>query len=73
MGVGLPRVWISVEDSGDLVVHEQDHPDGIPVEMNASLYRQIKAATKNYFKFQRVLERMYSDAVEHPDRVRRVR
>jgi hypothetical protein len=56
-----------------MVVVEGDDPDGMPVDMNASLLRQIKAADKKYWKFQRVLLRMYTEAYEHPDTVRRVR
>jgi hypothetical protein len=41
--------------------------------MNGSLLRQIKAAAKTYDKFQRVLGRMYTEAHQHPNTVRRVR
>lgn len=56
-----------------MAVLEENDPDGLPVDMNASLLRQIKAADKKYWKFQRVLARLYAEAYEHPDTVRRVR
>lgn len=70
---GLPRVWIVVDDPDHLVVYDREHPDGVPVDMNASLYRQIKAATQKFWKFQDVMARMYQEAVLHPKTVRRVR
>lgn len=68
----MPRVWIVVEENG-LVVDPHENPDGIPVDMNASLMRQIHAAHRQYNKFQNILNKFYLEAVNHPDNVRRVR
>lgn len=47
--------------------------DVVEVEMNGSLYRQIRAAEKKYEKFQDILEKFYAEGIEHPGTVRRVR
>ncbi|MFN2638061.1 MAG: hypothetical protein ABR585_13640 [Gemmatimonadaceae bacterium] len=47
--------------------------DVVEVEINGSLYRQIRAAEKKYEKFQDLLEKFYAEGVEHPDTVRRAR
>lgn len=68
----MPRVWL-VPNGDDYDVDLQENPDGMAVDMNASLLRQIKAAVKRYDKFQEVLNRFYTEAVKHPKTVRRVR
>lgn len=68
----MPRVWITVEDDG-LRLDTEENPDGMPVEMNASLYRQVQHSIRQYTKFQNVLAKFYTEATEHPDYVRRVR
>lgn len=68
----MPRVWITPDTSFWTVVREEDD-EGKAVEMNASLYRQIKAAEKQFFKFQEILYKFYIEAAKHPDSVRRVR
>ncbi len=71
----LPKLWI-VPGDGEMQVYETEQEDGTPVEMNASLYRQIKAANKKYYKFQILLMDFYNEAVEAQamrDFIRRVR
>jgi hypothetical protein len=69
----MPRVWIAYDDDNNLVVDTIENPDGTPVDMNASLFRQIQAANTRFYKFQGILMRMYLEAVRHPKTVRRVR
>jgi len=69
----LPKVWLIPHVDGNIVMSPHEHPDGMAVDMNASLYRQIVAANKQYVKFQRLLDKFYMEAVEHPDTVRRVK
>lgn len=68
----VPRVWIVPELDRLEIVTEED-PDGMPVDMNASLYRQILHANKQYHKFQNILNKFYTEAINHPNSVRRVR
>lgn len=68
----MPRVWI-VPESDRISVVDEEVADGMPVDMNASLLRQIRAANKQYEKFQNILAKFYIQAVEYPDTVRRVR
>lgn len=68
----MPRVWI-VPESDRISVVTEEVEDGLPVDMNAALLRQIKAANKQYEKFQNILAKFYIQAVEYPDTVRRVR
>jgi len=72
----LPKVWIYIDAYGEYVVDtKRPEVDGEVVEcdMNASLFRQIKAAVKKFELFQNVLEKHYADGVAHPGFVRRVR
>jgi len=68
----VPRVWLTVEEYG-MEMYTTPRSDGMAVEMNGSLYRQIRAAEAKFDKFQALLEKFYMDAVEHPDSIRRVR
>ena len=68
----VPRVWLTVEEYG-MGMYTEPQSDGMPVDMNASLYRQIRAAEKQYDKFQGIMEKFYMEAVEHPDKIRRVK
>ena len=68
----MPRVWI-VPDTDRLEIVTSEDPNGMPVDMNASLYRQILHANKQYAKFQNILNKFYTEAVAHPDTIRRVR
>lgn len=43
------------------------------VDMNASLYRQIVHAEKQYRKFQGILKKFHEEALRHPNSIRRVR
>jgi hypothetical protein len=43
------------------------------VDMNASLFRQIQHAEKQYQKFQGILRKFFNEAAEQPDSIRRVR
>lgn len=47
--------------------------DSVECEMNASLFRQIRAAEKKHEKFQDLLEKFYAEGVEHPSTIRRVK
>lgn len=72
----MPRVWLVVDKYGEYVVYParpETDEEVVEVDMNASLYRQIKDAVKKYYKFQDVLERFYCEGQAHPGQVRRVR
>jgi hypothetical protein len=73
----LPRVWLELTDKGTILVvpHEDDADPSAsyPVDMNASLYRQILAANRAYMKFQTILMKFFSEAGTNPRTVRRVR
>lgn len=69
----MPRVWLRIDEGGHVVPCDYEHPDGMAVDMNASLRRQISASIKQFMKFQRLMMDFYNEAVEHPDTVRRVR
>ena len=75
----MPRVWLYQEVDyfhGDVLrteMHLEEVPNSKPVEINASLFRQILAANKKYDKFQGILDKFYVEAVRHPASVRRVR
>lgn len=69
----MPRIWLVIDEGGHVVPVEYEHPNGMPVDMNASLYRQIQSSIKQFFKFQYLMMDFYNEAVEHPDTVRRVR
>jgi hypothetical protein len=58
----MPKVWLAYDAPGDeWEVVAGERPEwaewAVEVEMNNSLYRQIKAAMKNYYKFQDHLAR----------------
>ena len=74
----MPRVWIVwdgdySEFSVTNVEPEEGTPDVMVVDMNASLFRQIVAASKKYDKFQGIMQKFYREALDHPGKVRRVR
>ncbi len=64
---------MTVEANGMVVPYRTENPDGVAVDMNASLLRQINAAFKQFGKFQGIMLDFYEEAVQHPDTVRRVR
>lgn len=69
----MPRVYISYDtNTGLLGVSTEESWDGIPVEMNNSLYRQIKAATKTFWKFQDKLGELYETTDMDAPQIRRV-
>lgn len=50
----MPKVWLNYEPD-DRVYYLDTFPDGpnaVEVEMNGSLYRQIVAAERKFYKFQ---------------------
>ena len=72
----MPRVWIDIEDVNEwefTMSTTQGSETSSPVDMNASLYRQIIHAEKQYQKFQKILAKFYAEARKHPNSVRRVR
>jgi hypothetical protein len=74
----LPRVWISADwpVGPEWFVSTTENPNDTfqkPVDMNASLYRQILHAQKQYNKFQEILKGFHAEASKHPTQVRRVR
>lgn len=75
----MPKVWIGY-DIGHGEYYMMDEPPvkhlehlTVPVEMNGSLHRQIRAAEKKMSKMQTLLEKFFYEAHEHSDTVRRVR
>lgn len=71
--LSVPRVWLVPQDNGAILVSPYEDIDGIAVDMNASLYRQIIAAYKKYRNHQDLLAKFYNEALEHPDQIRRVK
>lgn len=75
----MPKVWLTWDQRYqewvmfDSYEETTDEQDVVEVAMNASLYRQIRAAEKKYEKFQDLLEKFYAEGIEHPGTVRRVR
>jgi hypothetical protein len=75
----MPKVWLSYDyDHGeyhmlDFAPTSDIDSQVVAVEMNGSLYRQIRAAERKFWKFQNVLEKFHREAHQHPDTVRRVR
>lgn len=67
----VPRVYVSYDtDTGLLSVSTEESWHGVPVEMNNSLYRQIKAANKKFWQFQDKLGEIYETSdPDHPKRV----
>lgn len=69
----MPRVYIYLDtDTGTFYVNTQEGWGGVPVEMNNSLYRQIKSAIKKYDEFQERLGEIYETADSEAPNVRRV-
>lgn len=66
-------MWLVIDQGGHVVPTEYEHPDGLPVDMNASVLRQVKSSIKQFLKFQQVLMNFYNEAAQNPDTVRRVR
>lgn len=63
----MPRVWIRFDTANNLMsVSDVECWDGVPVEMNASLYRQIQSAVKKFWEFQDLLGKWY---LEKPGRI----
>lgn len=61
----MPKVWLTFNtDDGHMEVRNEECWDGIPVEMNNSLYRQIRAAEKKYWAFQDKLSKWYDQAAD---------
>lgn len=61
----MPKVWLRFNtDDGGIDILTEESWDGIPVEMNNSLYRQIRAAERKYFAFQDKLSKWYDQAAE---------
>lgn len=61
----MPKVWLRYNLENGLVdVTTVECWDGIPVEMNNSLYRQIRAAEKKYWNFQTKLNKWYDEAAD---------
>lgn len=56
----MPKVFLRYNlDSGHIDVLNEETWDSVPVEMNNSLYRQIRAAEKRYHSFQNRLNTWY--------------
>lgn len=67
----MPKVWIGW-DGGDMEMFDRqrakpgtESPD-VPLEIPASLYRQIRRAEKQYDKIQRALLQMYVNECTGP-------
>lgn len=73
----MPKVWLTWDSQYSEWVMWDKKPekeqDIVECEMNASLFRQIRAAEAKYDKFQDLLEKFYAEGIEHPSQVRRVR
>ena len=69
----MPKVYVRYNtDNGLLSVSTGESWDGVPVEMNNSLYRQILAAEKNFWKFQDKLGEIYETTDADSPHTRRV-
>lgn len=56
----MPKVWITHDEETDQMSASLNETDNaVPVDMNASLYRQIVAANKKYGVFQKVLRKAH--------------
>lgn len=61
----MPKVWLSFNtDSGEMEILNEEAWHGVPVEMNNSLYRQIRAAEKKHHAFQAKLSQWYIEAAD---------
>lgn len=56
----MPRVWLYYGEN-DAILRTSLEPveSGVEVELNASKYRQIKAAEKKFWSFQVTLDRIF--------------
>lgn len=69
----MPKVFIKYDtDTGLLSASPEESWDGVAVEMNNSLYRQIQAANKNFWKFQDKLGEIYETTDTDSVHLRRV-
>lgn len=75
----MPRVWIqfSVGYLEWVMLDEEPKQStmqnpAIAVDMNASLYRQIRSNEKKYQDFRNRLGEIYDESAKTPDKVRRV-
>lgn len=75
----MPKVWLRYEHDWQEWEMLDQAPDPelgdevVAIEMNGSLYRQIRAAEKKVAKFQELLGRFFVEGQQHPNTVRRVR
>lgn len=74
----MPRVWLSYDFGTAEWQMWDEYPEFASsevaeVEMNASLYRQIRAAQKKFYKFQGILDKFFTEAQQDAEHVRRVR
>ena len=61
----MPKVWLSFNtDTGEIDILNEEAWHGVPVEMNNSLYRQIRAAEKKHHTFQQKLSGWYNEAAQ---------
>lgn len=66
----MPKVWLCEWPDGELYFQHTKPVEtynefplrAVEVEINNSLYRQIKAAEDKYFKFQAAMERWLEEA-----------
>lgn len=61
----MPKVWLVWSEDPEQVKVQTTRPSDIEcsvqVEMNNSLYRQIKAAETKYFKFQDAMKSWFAE------------
>ena len=72
----MPKVWLTWNkqfQEYEVWKESPDQEEVIECEMNASLFRQIRAAEAKFEKFQGILEKFYVEGKRHPTQVRRVR
>lgn len=61
----MPKVWLSFNtDTGEIDILNEEAWHGVPVEMNNSLYRQIRAAERKHNAFQEKLSKWYDQACD---------
>ncbi len=65
----MPKLWLCEWFDGELyfqhtepVEHSEKPLRAVEVEVNHSLYRQVKAAENKYFKFQASMEHWLNEA-----------
>lgn len=60
----MPKVWLVLNlDTNEVDVHTDERPDGSPVDMNAGLLRQVRAAEKRHNQFQVRLNQWYIEVI----------